>query len=127
MSARNSCSCSASAARSASWCRRLGLFPSLRRGGFRWRWRSDWRSLRRARTGRIGAWTLVYVGVNQIAVIVVFNIANRAHEPGPTIFNNGFLMIMMVYGIVAVSITTALMPRMASAAHAAPPDATSPA
>jgi putative peptidoglycan lipid II flippase len=95
-----------------------GLWPALRRGGFRWKWRGDWRSLNAVELGRLGAWTLVYVVVNQIAVIVVLNIANHARQPGPAIYNNGFLMVMMVYGVVAVSITTALMPRMASAAHA---------
>jgi putative peptidoglycan lipid II flippase len=95
-----------------------GLIPALRRGGFRWRWRFDWRSLNGAELARLSTWTLVYVVVNQIAVVVVFNIANHARAPGPAIYNNGFLMVMMVYGIVAVSITTALMPRMAAAAHA---------
>jgi putative peptidoglycan lipid II flippase len=94
-----------------------GLIPALRRGGFRWRWRFDWRSLNGLELLRLSTWTLVYVVVNQIAVVVVLNIANHARQPGPAIYNNGYLMVMMVYGVVAVSITTALMPRMAAAAH----------
>ena len=35
---------------------------------------------------------------------------------GPLIFNNAFLIFMMAHGIIAVSIITALMPRMAAAA-----------
>jgi putative peptidoglycan lipid II flippase len=35
---------------------------------------------------------------------------------GPAIYNNAFLIFMMAHGIVAVSIITALMPRMAAAA-----------
>jgi putative peptidoglycan lipid II flippase len=96
----------------------VGLLPALRRGGFAWRWRFDWRFLNGLELARLSTWTLVYVVVNQIAVVVVLNIANHARQPGPAIYNNAFLMVMMVYGIVAVSITTALMPRMAGAAHA---------
>ena len=36
--------------------------------------------------------------------------------PGPAIYNNAFLIFMMAHGIVAVSIVTALMPRMSAAA-----------
>ena len=93
------------------------LWPALRRDGFRWRWRWDLRALHPRQLGRIGAWTLVYVVVNQVAVVVVLNIANHARQPGPAIYNNAYLMVMMVYGVVAVSITTALLPRMAAASH----------
>jgi putative peptidoglycan lipid II flippase len=62
---------------------------------------------------------LLYVVTNQIGVIVVLNIAKRVgdqNHPGPAIFNNAFLIFMMAHGIVAVSIMTALMPRMSAAA-----------
>ena len=52
----------------------------------------------------------------------MFNIANHAQSPGPAVYNNAYLMVMMVYGVVAVSITTALTPRMAAAWHARQPE-----
>jgi len=99
-----------------------GLIPAMRRSGFRWKWRFDWRELQIPQIARIAGWTLFYVAVNQVAVIVVFNIANHAQDPGPAVYNNAYLMVMMVYGVVAVSITTALTPRMAAAWHARQPD-----
>jgi putative peptidoglycan lipid II flippase len=62
---------------------------------------------------------LVYVIISQVGLVVMLNIANRAGDqgaPGPAIFNNAFLIFMMAHGIVAVSIITALMPRMSAAA-----------
>jgi putative peptidoglycan lipid II flippase len=41
---------------------------------------------------------------------------NGELAPGPTIFNNAYLIFMMANGIVAVSITVALLPRMSVAA-----------
>src|SRR6516164_6232152 len=69
---------------------------------------------------------LVYVLVSQLGVVVIQRLANLAGQqgtpthpvPGPAIFNNAYLLFMMVHGIVAVSIITALMPRMAAAAAA---------
>ena len=98
-----------------------GLWPALRRVGFRWRWRWDFRALRLGELARVGLWMLVYVAVSQVAVVVVTNIAQRAADAeqsasGPAVYNNAFLIFMMAHGIVAVSIITALMPRMSAVA-----------
>jgi putative peptidoglycan lipid II flippase len=98
-----------------------GLWPALRRVGFRWRWRWDFRALHLGELARVGLWMLVYVAVSQVAVVVVTNIAQRAADAeqnasGPAIYNNAFLIFMMAHGIVAVSIITALMPRMSAVA-----------
>jgi putative peptidoglycan lipid II flippase len=96
-----------------------GLFPALRKVGFRWRWRWDFRALRLGELARVSAWMLAYVIVSQIGLVVVLKIAKLAGDkagPGPAIFNNAFLIFMMAHGIVAVSIITALMPRMSRAA-----------
>ncbi|MEN3304326.1 MAG: putative peptidoglycan lipid flippase [Micromonosporaceae bacterium] len=96
-----------------------GLFPALRRVRFRWKWRWDWRELHLSQLARISAWMLGYVIVSQIALVIVLKISNLAghhNAPGPAIFNNAFLIFMMAHGIVAVSIMTALMPRMSAAA-----------
>jgi putative peptidoglycan lipid II flippase len=102
-----------------------GLLPALRRVGFRWRLRWDWRALGLSQLGRLGAWMLIYVIVSQIAVFVInklaYSAANTAAAeghgaPGPFIFNNAYLIFMMAHGVVAVSIITVLMPRMSAAA-----------
>ena len=102
----------------------VGLLPALRRVGFRYRPRWDWRQLHLRELGRISSWMLGYVIVSQVALVIVLWISNKAgdrvvdgrHAPGPTVFNNAYLIFMMANGIVAVSIMTALMPRMSTAA-----------
>jgi putative peptidoglycan lipid II flippase len=101
-----------------------GLWPALRRVGFRWRWRWDFRELHLSELARVSAWMLGYVLVSQIGLVVVLRIAKLAGDAategevvaGPAIFNNAYLIFMMAHGIVAVSVITALMPRMAAAA-----------
>jgi putative peptidoglycan lipid II flippase len=98
----------------------LGLLPALRKVDFRWRWRFGFRSLGLGELGRLGAWMLCYVGVSQVGVLVLLNVLNRASAgdgaAGVAIYNNVYLLMMMAHGIVAVSIITALLPRMSAAA-----------
>lgn len=95
-----------------------GLLPALRRVGFRWRFRFDFGALGLGELGRLGAWMFCYVAVSQLGLIVVFNLLSRTggDAAGPLIYNNVFLLLMMAHGIIAVSIITALMPRMSAAA-----------
>jgi len=101
-----------------------GLWPALRKVGFRWAWRWDWRKLHLRELAQLGVWMLLYVGVNQIGNTVVLKIGKAVgsqvvdgkHVAGAIVYNNAFLIFMMANGIVAVSVVTALMPRMAAAA-----------
>ncbi len=98
----------------------LGLWPALRRVGHRWRWRFDFRALGLRELGRLGGWVFCYVAVSQVGVFVVLRLLNEANRAGdvagPLVYNNVYLLMMMAHGIVAVSIITALMPRMSAAA-----------
>jgi putative peptidoglycan lipid II flippase len=97
----------------------LGLWPALRRVDFRWKWRWDVRELHLRELARLGAWMLLYVGINQVSITIVLKIAKlvgQQGEAGPIVYNNAFLIFMMAHGIVAVSVITAIMPRMAAAA-----------
>ncbi|MBM0205705.1 murein biosynthesis integral membrane protein MurJ [Micromonospora sp. STR1s_5] len=96
-----------------------GLLPALRKVGFRWKWRFDFRELGLRELAQLGAWMFCYVAVNQLGLFVVVNLLTRAagtDQAGILIYNNVFLLLMMAHGIIAVSIITALMPRMAAAA-----------
>ena len=99
----------------------IGLWPALRRVGFRWKWRFDFRKLGLRELARLGGWMFCYVAVNQIGVLILLNLLNRANREGNVagalIYNNVYLLLMMAHGIVAVSIITALLPRMSAAAH----------
>ncbi|WP_412541148.1 murein biosynthesis integral membrane protein MurJ [Longispora sp. K20-0274] len=99
----------------------VSLIPALRKVGFRWGWRFDFRALRLREIARLGAWMICYVAVSQVAVFTIAWLAAKAadaHEPGILIYNNVYLLMMMAHGIVAVSILTALMPRLSAAAAA---------
>ena len=107
----------------------LALWPSLRASGFRFRPRFDWRgagpnSLSAA--GKLAGWVLVYVVMNQIGFAVVTHLgraagaAARAHNVGHgdtfSAYNYAYQLFQLPYAIVAVSVITALLPRMS--AHA---------
>ncbi|GIG64416.1 murein biosynthesis integral membrane protein MurJ [Phytomonospora endophytica] len=99
----------------------LGLLPALRGVGFTMKWRFDFRQLQLGHIGRLSAWMFCYVAVSQVSVVAVLRILNEASArdkdaAGPFIYNNAYLLMMMAHGIVAVSIITALMPRMSAAA-----------
>jgi putative peptidoglycan lipid II flippase len=97
----------------------IGLMPALRKVGFSWRWRWDPRSLGLREIGQLAGWMLLYVASNQVAVFVVVRILNRvAGENSASVlaFNNVYLLTMMAHGIIGVSVMTALLPKMSSAA-----------
>lgn len=97
----------------------IGLLPALRKVGFRFKFRGQFRELGLRDLARLGGWMFCYVAVSQIGLIVLFNLALDASDqdaPGPLIYNNVFLLVMMAHGIIAVSIITALIPRMSAAA-----------
>ncbi|MFG1949653.1 murein biosynthesis integral membrane protein MurJ [Micromonospora sp. NPDC048830] len=96
-----------------------GLLPALRKVGFRWKWRFDFGKLGLRELAHLGTWMFCYVAVNQVGLFVVVNLLTRAageDSAGLLIYNNVFLLLMMAHGIIAVSIITALMPRMSAAA-----------
>jgi putative peptidoglycan lipid II flippase len=97
----------------------LALWPALRKVGFRWRFRFDFRKLGLRRIGRLGAWAMCYVVISQVGLTVVIKCAAFAAErngPGQVVYDYAYLLMMMVNGIAAVSVMTALMPRMSAAA-----------
>lgn len=96
-----------------------GLLPALRKVDFRWKLRFDFRALGLRELARLGAWMFCYVAVNQLGLFVVVNLLTRVageDDAGLLIYNNVFLLLMMAHGVIAVSIITALMPRMSAAA-----------
>ena len=56
--------------------------PVLRRRGFGYRPRFDFRGLGLGKAGDLAKWTLLFVLVNQLAYIVIVNLALRADVDG---------------------------------------------
>ncbi|MFJ5806400.1 murein biosynthesis integral membrane protein MurJ [Streptomyces sp. NPDC093093] len=104
----------------------LALVPSLRAARFRWRPRFDWRGSGLARPLRNAGWLVMLVLTNQIAYWVVTRLstisgqhaveAGLAGGAGYTAYSNAYQLWIVPQGIITVSLVTALMPRMSSAA-----------
>jgi putative peptidoglycan lipid II flippase len=101
------------------------LVPSLRRVGFRWRPRYDFRRYEVSEIGRMSGWMFGYVLTTQVAFLVTTQVANRAgarvsqHAAGAgfAAYSNAYTLFQLPYAIVGISVITALLPRMS--AHAA--------
>lgn len=94
----------------------LVLLPYLRRAGFVFRPRVDFRGSGLGHTLRLGVWTVAFVIANQIAYAVVVNIASSGtaggHGTGYTVYANAFLLVMVPHAIITVSLATAILPRL---------------
>jgi putative peptidoglycan lipid II flippase len=97
------------------------LIPALRRAGFRWRPRFDFRRAEVAEIRRMAAPLFGYIITTQASFLVVQNVANKASvNAGPDSFSTysyAWQLFQMPYAIIGISVITALLPRMS--AHAA--------
>ncbi|MCL2780539.1 MAG: murein biosynthesis integral membrane protein MurJ [Actinomycetia bacterium] len=95
----------------------LILIPSLRRSGFVWKWRFKARPNEAGRmreAGTLTGWVLGYVVASQVGVTVIAKVG--VARDGFAQFTNVDLLFQMPYGILVVSLLTALMPRLSRAA-----------
>jgi putative peptidoglycan lipid II flippase len=106
------------------------LMPFLRRAGFHFRPRFDFRGAGLGHTLRLGVWTVLFVVVNQIAYTVVVRIASSGTADavanacrdgsrdgtGYTIYSGAFLLVMVPHAVATVSLGTAMLPRLSALA-----------
>ena len=101
------------------------LLPYLRRAGFHYRPRFDFRGVGLGHTLRLGGWTLLFIVVNQIAYLVVIRIASGANIQGAVdalaaaglaVYSLGFLVSQLPHGVITVSLATAVIPTLAALA-----------
>ena len=95
----------------------VALMPALRRVGFRWHPRFDFRRYEVREIGRMAGWMFVYIATLQVAFLVTTKVAGDASKPGLVEYNYGWLLFQLPYAVVGLSVITALLPRMS--AHAA--------
>jgi putative peptidoglycan lipid II flippase len=96
------------------------LLPSLHASGFRWRLRWDFRGMGLPDIGRLAAWTVVYVAAGQIAFVVLTRLATAVDQLPQ--YLTAYIVWQLPYAVVAVSIITALLPRMSRHAVDGRPD-----
>ncbi|RJL32139.1 murein biosynthesis integral membrane protein MurJ [Bailinhaonella thermotolerans] len=103
------------------------LVITLRRVGFRFRPRFDFNHSGIGDIARKGSWTLAYLGITQLGFMAITNLANWAgvraaeanlpYDAGQIVYANAYNLFQLPYGVIAVSVITALLPRMSGYAH----------
>lgn len=89
------------------------LWPSIRRLGFRFQWRLGMRHPAIRQVTRLAGWTLLYVGVNQLGLLVVIVLAARVG--GYTAYTAAFILYQLPFAIFVVSVMTAVLPELSAA------------
>lgn len=104
----------------------LVLIPVVRRTGISLRPRFDLRGSGLGHSGKLAAWSFLFVIVNQLGYLGIVNVATAAAVQatnegvelgvGYTPYSNAYLIFLLPHAIITVSIITALLPRMSKAA-----------
>lgn len=97
----------------------IALLPALRQVRFRLRLRFDLRGVGLSRAGRLAGWVFVYVLANQAAYLGITRLAAASRYGGVhggvySIYSYAFILGLLPHSVVAVSVITALLPRMSA-------------
>ena len=102
----------------------LILIPVVKRSGIKIR--PKWGVAGLGKSFSLAGWTLVYVLISQIGYLITVNVATTAAVDsakagittgvGFTPFKNAYLIMLLPYSIVTISIVTALLPHMSKLA-----------
>ncbi|GII52214.1 hypothetical protein Pth03_06030 [Planotetraspora thailandica] len=97
------------------------LVIALHRAGFRFRPRLGLRDTGLGEAGKAALWTFVFVGINQFGFWVTTKLATGAGDAAPgagnSAYSYAFQLFQLPYGIIAVSVITAMLPRMSRYVH----------
>lgn len=105
----------------------LFLLVPLWRSGFRWTPRFGLRGVGLAMTSRVAAWAFAALIVSQLGYLVASKVIWHASEqadnlhrfiPGILVYSNALFVFIVPHSFVALSIITALYPRISTAAQA---------
>jgi putative peptidoglycan lipid II flippase len=104
----------------------LVLIPVVRNSGVRLRPRFDFKGSGLGKSGRLASWSFLFVIVNQLGYLGIVNVATAAAARaanegvgvgvGYTPYANAYLIFLLPHAIIAVSLVTALLPRMSRSA-----------
>ena len=90
------------------------MLPALRRLGFTLRPRFDLKGTGLGHTFSLTKWTMGFVAVNQVALMVVNRLATSAtaggHGAGVTVYANAHLLWILPHSLITVSLATAMLP-----------------
>ncbi|WP_009942114.1 murein biosynthesis integral membrane protein MurJ [Saccharopolyspora erythraea] len=92
----------------------LVMVLALRRGGFRFRWRWGW-DRRLSEFAGLAFWVVLYTAISQAGMVVITRVTGQGTEGSVATFNYAWLLSQVPYGVLGVSLLTALMPRLSRA------------
>ena len=90
------------------------LLPAVRASGHRFRANFDFRNPAVREVGAMSGWTLGYVLVNQVSLLIVLLLANR-QVGGVSTYTAAYVFFLLPHALVAVSLMTTIVPELASA------------
>jgi putative peptidoglycan lipid II flippase len=94
----------------------LVLIPFLRSVDFRFRPRFDFRNSGLGRAAQVAKWTVGYMIVTQLALVVVTRLANGAPTSGEgsgwAVYQFANLIFMLPHSLITVSLATAMLPHV---------------
>ena len=98
------------------------LFPVIAKSGLALRPRFDWKDSNLNKSFKLGAWTLLFVFINQIGYLVVVNVATATSAAakiagittgvGFSPYSYAYFVFILPHSIITVSVITALLPRL---------------
>jgi len=101
----------------------LVLLPYLKASGHTYKPKFGLRGTGLGHTARLGIWTVLFVAVNQVTLVVVTQLAiagSASDAPGAKAglfaYSTAMLIILVPHGIVTVSLATAALPQMSALA-----------
>lgn len=98
------------------------LIPFLRKVGFRFRPRFDLKGAGLSHTFHLAKWTLGFVAVNQLVLVLVNRLATSATATGAgggsNVYANAHLMWILPHSLITVSLATAMLPNASRLAAA---------
>lgn len=101
----------------------LVLVPYLKKVGFRFRPRFDLKGTGLGKTFSLTKWTIGFVAVNQIVLVIVTRLATSATAGGSgsgyNVYANAHLIWILPHSLITVSLATAMLPNASRLAAAA--------
>ena len=102
----------------------LILFPLLLRSGVRLKLKSDWQNSQIFNSFKLAGWSFLYAIISQLSYLVTVNLATSAAVKaaaagvstgvGFTPYANAYLILILPHSIIAVSVVTALLPKISN-------------
>ncbi len=96
----------------------VALLPPMRRAGIELRWRFQPRHPAVRKVLRLSGWTVGFAASNQVALLVILTMARGSGEGAVSAYQYAFIFFQLPYGLIAVSIMTAILPDLSERARA---------